>query len=212
MSLAGSPKATDDAVATGSGRAMASDDTKDGATLARAVTWLRRPLRAAQAVDWQSGSLAAGARALRAVDRRSTSRPFEPFDALEQQVVEALLSSICRVEGDDLPAVDAPALVTVIETYVLGMPIVQGTNLRNLLVHWEYQPLVFGPRRARFTQLTPEERDANLSDWATAPQPARAAAFRGLKTLCMLAYWSQPSTWGGIGYDGPQAGLPSGGA
>lgn len=188
---------------------MERDDTREGATLARAVTWLRRPLRTVQAVDWQSGSLSAGARALRAVDRRSTSRPFEPFDALEQQVVEALLTTICRADGDDLPPVDAPALVPVVETYVLGMPIAQATNLRNLLLHWEYQPLIFGPRRARFSQLTEEERDANLSDWATTTQTARAAAFRGLKTLCMLAYWSQPSTWAAIGYTGPQADLPA---
>jgi len=155
------------------------------------------------AVDLQSNALGSLAASLRLMDRRAASRPFEPFDDLETAVLAALVQRICRSNDPSAYPVDATRIVRFIERYVLGMPIVSATDFRNLLVMFEYQPMVFGPRRRRFSKLSGEEQDQNLEGWSSSARPERRVAFKALKTMCMLAYWSTPETWPAIGYGGP---------
>lgn len=169
----------------------------------RAMTRVRATMHALREFDLQSTSVAALAGSLKLFDGRATSRAFEPFDALEVEVTRALAARICR-QGDDPPGDAAlDRLVRFIEDYVSRLPESQAATFRHLLVVFEYQPMVFGPKRRRFSRLDGDAQDENLNRWATAPQAARVAAFNGIKTICMLGWYSDPSTWDAIGYDGP---------
>jgi hypothetical protein len=165
---------------------------------------LLSPLAAIASADLETPALTSVAAALRRLDSRFVARGAEPFDAMEAAMVGALAQTLCATDGDDLPPPDDKAAVRFIERYVLGLPPTQMRKLRDLLVLWEFQPLVYGPDRARFSRLRPEQRHANIESWAQSANPRRTAIFRSLKTLCMLWYWTQPATWGAIGYDGPR--------
>jgi hypothetical protein len=164
-----------------------------------------------EAQDFETAALREVAVLLRKVDARAArgdGRAEAPdadasLDALEAAVVSALAQRICRPDGPDLPTPDGAAATRFVEGYLQGLPPEQGLRLRDLLALWEYQPLAFGPRRTRFTLLTPDEQDANLEQWAASTVPQRIAVFKALRTLCMLWYWSQPATWPAIRYDGP---------
>lgn len=171
----------------------------------RTATWLRRPFDQLRTLDWQSGALSTVAATLRPLDKRAVGTAGEPFDELEKGVVTAFASTVCAHDDPDLPPVDGEAIGRFVEDYALGLPKIQATMLRNLLLAFEFQPLVYGPKRKKFTQLTDDERRSNLEAWAATRDPQRQAVFKSLKTVCMLAYWSNPETWEVIGYDGPTA-------
>lgn len=165
---------------------------------------LRSPLALLASADLETPALTSAAASLRRLDPGFVARGAEPFDVNEAAIVGALALTLCATDGDDLPPPDDKAAVRFVERYVLGLPPTQMRKLRDLLVLWEFQPLVYGPVRARFSRLRPEQRTANIERWAHSANPRRTAIFRSLKTLCMLWYWTQPSTWGAIGYDGPR--------
>jgi len=167
------------------------------------MTRVRATLHAIREFDLQATSLGALAGSLKLIDGRATSRAFEPFDALEVEITRALAARICRPSDDPLPDDALDRIVRFVEDYLARLPEAQAGIFRNLLVVFEYQPLVFGPKRRRFTRLDPGAQDENLERWATAPQTARVAAFNGVKTICMLGWYSDPASWDAIGYDGP---------
>lgn len=165
---------------------------------------LLSPLAAIASADLETPALASAAASLRRLDARFLAYGAEPFDTMEAAIVGALAQTLCATDGDDLPTPDPNSAVNFIERYVLGLPPTQMRKLRDLLVLWEFQPLVYGPDRVRFSRLRPEQRTANMEQWAASANPRRTAIFRSLKTLCMLWYWTQPTTWNAIGYDGPR--------
>lgn len=167
------------------------------------MTRVRGTLNAMREFDLQATSLGALAGSLKLFDGRSTSRAFEPFDELEVEITRALAARICRQSDDPVPGDALDRIVRFVEDYLARLPESQAAMFRNLLVVFEYQPLVFGPKRRRFTRLDGDAADENLRRWATAPQTARVAAFNGVKTICMLAWYSDPASWTEIGYDGP---------
>lgn len=156
-------------------------------------------------LDLRSSGLATMSGALRMLDRRATARPFEPFDALEADVMRALIARLCRLEGGDAPEVDLDVAVRTVESWVMTLPSETSAMLRRLLVVWEYQPWLYGPRRAPFTKLKPEEQDANLLSWSQTDSESRLALFGALRRLAMIGFWTQSSTWSYLGYGGPTA-------
>ena len=72
-----------------------------------------------------------------------------------------------------------------------------------LLILFQWGPPLFQLKLKTFTSLTPQERDEYLQGWVTSRSDTRRLAFRALKNLSMLGYYSQDATWKGIHYDGP---------
>lgn len=54
--------------------------------------------------------------------------------------------------------------------------------------------------RVRFSALQTDAQDDVLNAWATSKIPARRAAFHGLKSVCMMGFYSDDQTWNSIGY------------
>jgi D-cysteine desulfhydrase len=60
-----------------------------------------------------------------------------------------------------------------------------------------------GRHASRFTRLEPAEREPYLAV-LEARGGILSQAYRGLRDLCMLAFYQQPSTWQALGYEGPR--------
>ena len=67
----------------------------------------------------------------------------------------------------------------------------------------EYGPFLFDWTLRRFTQLSDAEKDASLTGWMTSRFEVRRLAFKALRNLSILGYYSQEESWPLIGYAGP---------
>lgn len=135
-------------------------------------------------------------------------RPSEAPNALssiltvsQRATLASILDTLVRTSVDAAPD---PELMTAslafIDTWLRRLPEQSASELMDLLTVWEVQSQMVGPHRGRFSRLSAAERAANLERWATSPSPTAQSAFRALKTVCMLAWWSRPQTWQGLGY------------
>jgi hypothetical protein len=76
-------------------------------------------------------------------------------------------------------------------------------QIAQLLDVFEWSPLLFDFKPARFTSLTPAQRDEVLRAWATSRFEFRRTGFQALRRLSMAGYYGQEGSWKAIGYDGP---------
>ena len=74
--------------------------------------------------------------------------------------------------------------------------------LRLILYGIEYGPYVFGPRRRRFSRLSPAERESYLHGWETSRIAARRQLLNGIKLAVTLHFYDSPQVCAAIGYDG----------
>lgn len=107
-----------------------------------------------------------------------------------------------------MPAVQDTRAIETIDHVLLQLdPSVQ-SQLGWLLTIFQWAPPLLQLKFKTFTGMSPEERDDYIRDWATSNLETRKLAFRALKNLSMLGYYSQDATWKGIHYDGPWAPRP----
>lgn len=120
----------------------------------------------------------------------------------EYRTLDAVLDRLCDYEGDDLPRpADTFALQATLD-FIDTFPRGRKDQLRDLLALFEAGAIVLGPdgEHRRFSKLGPQAADTYLTGWDQSKLPPRRAAFRALKSVCMMGYWSQQGTWGAIGY------------
>ncbi len=130
------------------------------------------------------------------------------FSAHEAEVLTAIVERMVNNEAADMPAVAATRTIATIDQAVLQLESSLRSQLRWLLVIFQWGPPVFLGKLRTFTGLSPDERDEYIRDWAASRFATRRLAFRALKNLSMLGYYSQDETWAGIHYDGPWAPRP----
>jgi len=68
---------------------------------------------------------------------------------------------------------------------------------------FEYGPILFDWRFSRFTALAPAEQDESIASWRDSRFETRRLAYRAMKNLSLLGYYTQDGTWKGIHYLGP---------
>lgn len=66
---------------------------------------------------------------------------------------------------------------------------------------------LFGARTKPFTQLSVDEQDTVLQEWATSRLTLRRSGFLALRSLIMAAYYGNPATWSAVKYPGPPPGI-----
>jgi hypothetical protein len=121
----------------------------------------------------------------------------------QADVMMAIAERMVFTGADNMPAVrDTPAIATIDQALLQLDPAVQ-SQVGWVLTAFQWGPPVFELKLHTFTGLTLEERDVYLEGWATSRSTVRRVAFRALKNLSMLGYYSQDATWEGIHYDGP---------
>jgi hypothetical protein len=75
-------------------------------------------------------------------------------------------------------------------------------GLTVILYALEVGPLVFGPRRARFSRLSAAEREAHLAAWERSRLAPRRQMLHALKLIAMLHFYDSATVCEQIGYDG----------
>ena len=168
--------------------------------------WLARLpwMRALRDLPFQDAALASAARLLRLGDKRAMQVRRGPLDALELAVLAALVRRLCPVEEVDVGAtIPVAEVLQAVEQYLHRIPPPKAATYRDLLVVWEYVPWIWGPRRARFTDLDAGEQHALLERWSLAPERSRRAMYKALRTPPLLAFWTRPATWPFVGFTGP---------
>ena len=105
----------------------------------------------------------------------------------------------------------APAPPVAIDVLVARLDPANRADLVRLLHLLEHALPLSAGVFSRFTRASGEEQDLVLRSMEASSQPMLRGAFVALKSLCVMAYFSQPLTWGAIGYDGPLVGRPASG-
>lgn len=120
--------------------------------------------------------------------------------------VAELLSLVTRTlvaDGAGGESSRAPAhLEQTVWEYFRGLHPLGTTGLTVILYVLEFGPLLFGPRRRRFSRLTAPEREACLAAWESAGFAPRRQLLNGLKLAVMLHYYDLPDVAAAIGFDG----------
>lgn len=75
-------------------------------------------------------------------------------------------------------------------------------DVKSALKLIEYGP-VLDLKLNRFTNLTREERALYIEGLSRSSKPMFRSAYTGLRTLCMIFYYTDPRAWRRIGYGGP---------
>jgi len=139
----------------------------------------------------------------------------EPVTLLpwQAQTLALLLETLCDYDDADLPQ-DAAPLPRASQTralevtlgFIAQLPEHTQRKLSCAIALLEAAPLALKPpggissSRTRFSGLSPQARAAHLAQWESSPIEGVRAAFHGLKSACMMGYWSQPEVWPAAGY------------
>lgn len=129
----------------------------------------------------------------------------------EYRVVEALASRMVRPDADDLPTPEELEVAIAIDDLVARLDPANRADLRRLLHLLEHALPLLSGHVSRFTRLDGQARDHVLRAMSESGTLLLRGGFAALKSLCAMAYWSSPRTWGAIGYDGPLVDRPAGG-
>lgn len=123
----------------------------------------------------------------------------EEFPAWIEEIFAAVGARLCEYD-DGLPPLEKTDALEAAMGFVAAMPPTTRVEFQSLLVLLEMAPFIFGPRRRRFTELTEKEQSAHLAGWEQAEILPRKGAFRALKSVVMMGYWSRPETFAHLGY------------
>lgn len=129
--------------------------------------------------------------------------------AKEFLIVSALAARILRRDADDLPTPEEVEAAFAIDLFVARMDAANRRDLLRLLHALEHVLPLSAGVLSRFSRATGEEQDLVLASMERSSQGLLRGAFVALKSLCALAYFSHPLTWGPIGYDGPLVDRPA---
>ena len=76
------------------------------------------------------------------------------------------------------------------------------TGLTAILYVVEFGPLIFGPRRRRFSRLNAAQREAYLAGWESSRFAPRRQLLNGIKLAAMLHFYDVPEVANAVGFDG----------
>jgi gluconate 2-dehydrogenase subunit 3-like protein len=168
------------------------------------LTWSRRSFLRYTAVS--AGLLALSRlRVAPALAAAPVSPQLQVLTAREADILTAIVERMVLNGDPSMPAVRETHAIAVIDQTLLQLDSSLQSQLRWLLTVFEWGPPLLQLKLQRFTNLSLEERDDYIRDWATSRFETRQLAFRALKNLSMLGYYSQDAAWKGIHYDGPWA-------
>lgn len=112
--------------------------------------------------------------------------------------LDALQKRLCR--GESIPETYEVSALDVTLNFISHMPEATRRKMAGLLTLFEAGPYALGPTRSRFTALSGPHQDAYLRTWESATIAPQRAIYHALKSVAVMGYWTQPPTWGHIGY------------
>ena len=107
-------------------------------------------------------------------------------------------SACCRA-----PAASEVDVAGKIENLVSGLGPRAATDFRRLLSLFEWSPVLFDARPARFSTLSPDAQTEVLRGWVTSRLGFRRTGFIAIKRVAMSVYYAQEASWPAIEFPGP---------
>jgi hypothetical protein len=123
-----------------------------------------------------------------------------------QEALCALMGRLCRYEHvSGQPDLPEPAECGALEAtlqYIAQLPPETQQQLDDVLWVFEAGAAALGPERAqrRFSAMSGAAQDVYITRWEQSELLPMRAAFLGLKSACMIGYWSRPQVWPAIDY------------
>ncbi len=112
----------------------------------------------------------------------------------KEQAVIAACADAYFPAGGPIPISGTEAgLVAYMESYMDRLPSTTRFLSRALLLIVEHGPLFFGPRFARFTRLSPEERIASLKGMGESSIYFRRICFTSMRAMLTMGYLANPT-------------------
>lgn len=111
----------------------------------------------------------------------------------EQAVVAACADTMFPPAGPISVSGTQAGLVAYVDGYIRALP-----RMRRFLVHMlflfiQLSPWLFGPRRSRFTRLSPADRLRVFEDMAVSPLYFRRVAFLSMRAIMTMGYFACPT-------------------
>ncbi len=118
-----------------------------------------------------------------------------------EAILNALANRIVPAEDPGTPGAGSPSTLIAVQRILAGQSPSVLRRVKLLLRALEWGTL---PRYGRpFTRLRPEQRDRFLRAWECSTIALLRFGFAAMRNLVLVAYYSQPENWPGIGYPGP---------
>ncbi len=117
-------------------------------------------------------------------------------------ILDAVIDTLLPADGPFMLAGRDTALASDLWQYFSEMHVRGPLGLALLLGALEYGPFLFGPRRTRFTRLSPLEREHYLAGFEQSRLAVRRQLIAGLKLIVMLHFYDYPEARAAVGYDG----------
>lgn len=145
------------------------------------------------------GAAAATASRALGLDYNAEELEFSPWQV---DVLSQLQARICAYEDLDMPTSQAIDACAASVAFSQTMPPHIRAQLRDVLVLLEAGVSILGPKRRarRFSALNAADQDTYLRGWEQSALMPQRAAFFGIKSLCMMGYWTRPQVWPHIDY------------
>ena len=128
------------------------------------------------------------------------------LSAKEQAIISACADALFPPAGPIPVSGTEAGLVSYMDGYLVRAPRGSRTLIRLLFRLVEHGPWIWGPRRARFTRLSPEEQRAALARMAGSPIYFRRVAFVSLRMMLTMGYFAHAGVQRAIGIPGIEIG------
>ncbi len=129
----------------------------------------------------------------------------------EYRVVAAVAERVVRADDGAFPSAREVDAALHVDALIVELHPADARDLSHLLHLIEHGIPPLHGKPSRFTHLDGDQQDEVLDAMRTGSSTLLRAAFEGLKSLIVLAYFSDERTWAPLGYDGPLVGRPPGG-
>ena len=124
------------------------------------------------------------------------------FSSSERLTLRAICQRLLP-GGGRAPAASEVDVAGKIENLVSGLGPRAATDFRRLLSLFEWSPVLFDARPARFSTLSPDAQTEVLRGWVTSRLGFRRTGFIAIKRVAMSVYYAQEASWPAIEFPGP---------
>jgi hypothetical protein len=121
----------------------------------------------------------------------------------EAQIVRAIAARIVRLPVEDAPTLAQTDAMETMDRFVATLPGHLRTQLGLAIKLINYGAPLFSLRPRTFLGMSGEQQDSYLRGWAHSRIATRRIAFRAVRNLAMLGYYSHEATWPMVGYEPP---------
>jgi hypothetical protein len=129
----------------------------------------------------------------------TVAQPRPQLGAWSRRALRAL-AEVVIPSGPDAPSVDLDGILAFADDYVRYMPRLFRLLFPVGLMMLELGAFVLGPSLVPFSAMSLERRRRYVGGWVRSRSALRRDLIKGVKGLCLFAYYSDPKVAASLGY------------